>query len=130
MNLLHTVYEPSGDGPHPTLLTLHGWGANALDLLGLAPHLCGGAFLVICPQGPIRVPLGGATVGYGWFPITGAGPVNVPAVLEARGQVQAFLADALQRYPSIKKSWLCSASVKAGSWPTAWAWVSLNATPA
>lgn len=103
MNLLHTVYEPSGDGPHPTLLTLHGWGANALDLLGLAPHLCGGAFLVICPQGPIRVPIGGATVGYGWFPITGAGPVNVPAVLEAREQVRAFLTDALQRYPIDQK---------------------------
>lgn len=39
MHLLHTVFEPPGAGPHPTLLTLHGWGANALDLLGLAPYV-------------------------------------------------------------------------------------------
>ena len=99
MNLIHTVYEPPGDGPHPTLLTLHGWGANALDLLGLAPHLGGGKFLLLCPQGPLQTPIGGAMVGYGWFPITGTGPVDIPAVLEAREQVQTFLADALQRYP-------------------------------
>lgn len=103
MNLIHTVYEPPGEGPHPTLLTLHGWGANALDLLGLAPHLCGGKFLVVCPQGPLRVPLGGSMVGYGWFPITGVGPINIPAVLEAREQVKTFLTDALERYPIDQK---------------------------
>ena len=41
MNLLHTVYEPAGEGPHPAILALHGWGANALDLLGLAPEIIG-----------------------------------------------------------------------------------------
>ena len=51
MDLVHTIYEPPGDGPHPTLLVLHGWGANALDLLGLAPHLAAGRFLVLCPAG-------------------------------------------------------------------------------
>ena len=39
IDLLHTVYEPAGDGPHPTVVALHGWGANGMDLLGLAPYL-------------------------------------------------------------------------------------------
>lgn len=99
MNLIHAIFEPPGAGPHPTLLTLHGWGANALDLLGLAPYLCSGQFLVLCPQGPLQVPLGGAAVGYGWFPITMGGPLDLRAVLAAREELRAFLADALQRYP-------------------------------
>lgn len=99
MNLIHAIFEPPGAGPHPTLLTLHGWGANALDLLGLAPYLCSGRFLVLCPQGPLQVPLGGAAVGYGWFPITMGGPLDLRAVLAAREELRAFLADALQRYP-------------------------------
>ena len=68
MDLIHTLYEPPGEGPHATILTLHGWGANALDLLGLAPYLCSGRFLVICPQGPVLAPIGLNAVGYGWFP--------------------------------------------------------------
>lgn len=99
MNLIHAIFEPPGAGPHPTLLTLHGWGANALDLLGLAPYLCSGRFLVLCPQGPLQIPLGGAAVGYGWFPITMGGPLDLRAVLAAREELRAFLADALQRYP-------------------------------
>ena len=51
MNLIHTIYQPPGAGPYPTILTLHGRGANAFDLLGLAPYLCGGKFSNICPQG-------------------------------------------------------------------------------
>jgi len=69
MNLIHTIFEPEGAG-RPDTAHASWLGANALDLLGLAPYLCGGKFLVLCPQGPLQVPLGGAGVGYGWFPIT------------------------------------------------------------
>jgi len=99
MHLIHTVFEPPGAGPHPALLTLHGWGANALDLLGLAPYLCSGKFLVLCPQGPLHVPLGGAAVGYGWFPITMGGPLDVKAVVAAREALRQFLGEAMTRYP-------------------------------
>ncbi len=68
MDLIHTLFEPAGEGPHPTIIALHGWGANALDLQGLAPYIAGGKFMVICPQGPLEVPIG-AVSGYGWFPI-------------------------------------------------------------
>jgi len=98
MNLLHAVYEPAGDGPHPTVLALHGWGANAMDLLGLAPYLGGGRFLVLCPQGPIEVPLGGP-VGYGWFPLTAGGPIDPDAFGRGLDALRAFLDAALRRYP-------------------------------
>lgn len=99
MNLVHTVYEPPGPGPHPTLLTLHGWGANALDLLSLAPYLCEGKFLVMCPQGPLQVPIGGTAVGYGWFPLSMGGSLDVNSVMKARSLVDEFLESALERYP-------------------------------
>lgn len=99
MHLIHTAFEPPGDGPHPTLLTLHGWGANAFDLLGLAPYLCGGKFIVLCPQGPLQVPLGGAAVGYGWFPITMGGPLDLKAVVAAREGLRQFLEEAMSQYP-------------------------------
>ncbi len=99
MNLIHTIFEPEDVGPHPTLLVLHGRGANALDLLGLAPYLCGGKFLVLCPQAPLQVPLEGAAVGYEWYPFVGSGLFDLRAVLRAREELKTFLDDALQRYP-------------------------------
>ena len=99
MQLLHAVFEPPGDGPHPTILTLHGWGANALDLLGLAPHLCDGRFLVLCPQGPVQTPIAPGMTGYGWYPSTRGAPPNMPNILSAREQLLAFLDAALTRYP-------------------------------
>lgn len=101
MELLHTIYEPAGEGPHPTILTLHGWGANAMDLLGLAPHLVGGRFLVICPQGPVQTPIGSGMVGYGWYPIVPGGgrQPDMDAILAARQQLRHFLQAAELRYP-------------------------------
>ena len=99
MQLVHAISEPIGEGPHPTIFALHGWGASAMDLLGLAPHLCDGRFLVICPQGPVDVPLGPRMVGYGWFPLTMGGPANIPAITSARDRLRAFLDAASNRYP-------------------------------
>jgi len=97
MNLLHTLYEPEGDGPHPTILTLHGWGANSLDLLGLAPYLGDGRCLVLCPQGPIEVPLGGP-VGYGWFPLSSGAPPDPAAFRRGVDMLHEYLAAAQKRY--------------------------------
>src|SRR5690349_6033976 len=98
MQLIHAVHEPAGNGPHPTIIALHGWGANALDLLGLAPHLAGGRFLVICPQGRIEVPLGPMS-GYGWFPITMGGPLDAQAFANGVNDARNFIDAAMQRYP-------------------------------
>jgi len=99
MELIHTLHEPSGAGPHPTILTLHGRGANALDLLGLAPYICGGKFLVICPQGPLETPIGPNAMGYSWYPMSMGGPPDVEAILSSRKRLQQFLDECVKRYP-------------------------------
>lgn len=99
MDLIHAAYEPSGPGPHPTVVALHGWGANALDLLGLAPHLGDGRFLVLCPQGPLAVPIGPGMSGYGWFPISMGAPPDAAAFARAVAALDDFLGAARQRYP-------------------------------
>ena len=99
MELMHTAHVPSGDGPFPTVLALHGWGASGHDLLGLAPYLHGGQALVICPQGPVAFQTGPGQVGYGWFPITGAGPMDPAEFAKGRDALRGFVDQALERYP-------------------------------
>jgi len=99
VELIHTLYEPEGKGPHPTILTLHGRGANAFDLLGLAPHLCGGRFLIICPQGPLETPIGPEASGYAWYPMSMGGPPDIASMLASRQRLQQFLDECLARYP-------------------------------
>jgi phospholipase/carboxylesterase len=99
VQLAHTVYEPSSAGRHPTILTLHGRGANAFDLLGLAPYLCGGRFLMICPQAPIETPIGPEAMGYAWYSMSLGGPPDVDGMLSSQRQLQTFLEECLTRYP-------------------------------
>jgi phospholipase/carboxylesterase len=99
MDLLYAAHVPSGDGPFPTVLALHGWGANAHDLLGLAPRIHGGRALVLCPQGPVAVPYGGGEYGWGWFPLTPGAPPDPDAFRHAAGLLSRFVDGALDRYP-------------------------------
>jgi phospholipase/carboxylesterase len=99
VNLIHTVYQPAGAGPFPAVFTLHGRGANAFDLLGLAPHFCGGKFMMICPQGPLETPIGPDAVGFAWYPMSSGGAPNVEAMLSALKQLQEFLDECLKSYP-------------------------------
>jgi len=99
VNLIHTIYEPTGAGPHPTILTLHGRGANAFDLLGLAPYLRNGKCLMICPQGPLETPIGPGAFGYAWYPMSMSGPPDIGAILSSREKLQQFLDACLKRYP-------------------------------
>jgi phospholipase/carboxylesterase len=99
VELAHTLYEPPTPGPHPTIIALHGWGASAFDLMGLAPYLAGGQFQVICPQGPLEVPLGvEGAIGYGWFPLSAVQPAIAGPIEEAAALLERFLAAALARY--------------------------------
>ena len=86
MNLLYTAHVPAGDGPFPAILALHGWGASAHDLLGLAPVLYNGQALVLCPQGPVAIPFGGGQYGYGWFPLRAGQPPDVAAFQQRGGR--------------------------------------------
>ncbi len=99
MDLLYAAHVPAGDGPFPTVLALHGWGASAHDLLGLAPRIHGGRAIVLCPQGPIAVPLGNGEFGWGWFPLTSGAPLDVDAYRHAAALLTRFVDGALARYP-------------------------------
>jgi len=98
MNLVHTTHVPAGEGPFPTLLALHGWGANAQDLLGLAPLLSEKLF-ALCPQGATSVPVAPGQTGYGWFPMAPGQPPNPRAFLRSSVELRAFREQALRRYP-------------------------------
>lgn len=103
MELLYTAHVPAGEGPFPTIIALHGWGASAHDLLGLAPYLHGGEALVLCPQGPVQLPIGQGVVGYGWFPMSGGAELD-PSVLTMAGlRLKAFLDEALEVHPVDRK---------------------------
>jgi len=99
MSLLHTVHVPAGDGPFPTVIALHGWGASALDLLGLAPLLHRGNALVLCPQGPVEVPIGQGLVGYGWFPLEPGQPPDPEAFRKGAEALRRFFETVRTRYP-------------------------------
>jgi phospholipase/carboxylesterase len=99
MDLLYTAHVPSGDGPFPTILALHGWGASAHDLIGLAPILQGGSALVLCPQGPLAFEIGQGFLGFGWFDLSQVRPPSASDIERAADDVRAFLDGALARYP-------------------------------
>jgi len=99
MNLLYTAHVPAGEGPFPAIIALHGWGASAHDLLGLAPILHEGRAIVLCPQGSVAVPFGGGQYGYGWFPLRTSGPPDVEAFQHGAEALRHFIDLALGRYP-------------------------------
>jgi len=99
MELLYTAHVPDGDGPHPAIVALHGWGASAHDLIGLAPILHGGRAIVLCPQGPVVFDAGQGVPGYGWFPMSQGSPPDPTAIQLAQGLLENFIDDACTRYP-------------------------------
>ncbi|MGE4605406.1 MAG: hypothetical protein AAEJ52_01545, partial [Myxococcota bacterium] len=99
MKLIHTAHVPAGDGPFPTIIALHGWGANAHDLMGLAPILDGGRSLMVCPQGPLAFQAGAGAVGYGWFPLASGGPPDPSEFQAGIDAIAEFLDEALPKYP-------------------------------
>ena len=99
MELLYTAHVPPGEGPFPTIVALHGWGANGHDLLGLAPYFHGGEALVLCPQGPVTVPVGEGVVGYGWFPLSGGAEFDASALTMAGLRLKTFLDQAFEVHP-------------------------------
>jgi phospholipase/carboxylesterase len=99
MDLLYAAHVPAGDGPFPTVLLLHGWGANAHDLLGFAPMFHGGRALVLCPQGPVAFSIGGGQQGYGWFPLQPGVPPDIAAFQRGAAALSGFVEAARARYP-------------------------------
>ena len=104
MTLIHAVAHPGssddadGDGLLPTLIALHGYGANAQDLLGLSPYLAGGRLLMICPQAPLQIEPN--FHGFNWHAFSGPDGRGSPQVVEAaNAMVSEFVDFALAAYP-------------------------------
>jgi len=102
MNLVHGAFEPAGAGPHPTIVAMHGWGSNALDLMGLAPYVAEGRCLMLCPQGPVEVAIG-AINGYGWYELRPGAPPDMEAMGKAADYLMGFVDAALERYPADRR---------------------------
>jgi phospholipase/carboxylesterase len=98
-SLAYAAHVPAGEGPFPALIALHGWGAGAQDLLGLAPSIHAGRAVVLCPQGPVRVPIGGGMTGHGWFPLVPGQPPDVEAFQAVAESLRRFIAESLERFP-------------------------------
>jgi len=99
LDLMYTAHVPAGHGPFPTVLALHGYGASAHDLLGLAPQIRRGEAVVLCPQGPLALEVGPGQRGYAWFPIDQTGQVAASTLVAARGTLEGFLDDAQKIHP-------------------------------
>ncbi|MCA9856110.1 MAG: hypothetical protein KC458_02405 [Dehalococcoidia bacterium] len=63
--IVHTVYHPGAEGPLPTVVAIHGHGANGFDLLGLAPYLGQGRVLTLCPEASYVLQPG--LLSFTWF---------------------------------------------------------------
>ena len=99
VELLYTAHVPAGSGPFPTIIALHGWGASAHDLVGLAPIFDGGRSLVLCPQGPLAFQSGPGQVGYGWFPLKSGAPTDPAEVRKGVDALQRFIDEAFAVHP-------------------------------
>jgi phospholipase/carboxylesterase len=103
MELMYTAHVPAGSGPFPTILALHGFGASAHDLLGIAPLVSqvipGDEAMFLCPQGPIVLEPQPGERAYAWFPLSGGGEIEAPALVAARGVLEGFVEDARKEYP-------------------------------
>lgn len=111
---MHTAHVPAGDGPFPTVVLLHGWGASAHDLFGLAPYLHGGNAVVLCPQGSLSFDVGGGFNGYGWFDLSRGLNVDPAEVARACVSVSTFIDDAVGRYPVDKRRLLLAGFSQGG----------------
>jgi phospholipase/carboxylesterase len=74
-----------------------------MDLLGLAPYIGGGRFLVICPQAPMGMPIAPGMTGYAWYPLSTGGPPDIDTMLSSREKLERFLDQCLTRYPIDEK---------------------------
>ena len=95
--LVHRILPPENSTSpiHPTLIMLHGRGADEEDLLGLAPYL-DERLLILGVRAPFPFPYGG---GYTWYDIGTVGTPEPTMFKESYEKLSAFVSDALTHYP-------------------------------
>jgi phospholipase/carboxylesterase len=96
-SLVHSVLDPTAPsgGQHPTLLFLHGRGADEEDLLGLAPSL-DPRLLIISARAPYPFPYGG---GFTWYDVGDAGAPEPTMFRSSYDKLVTFIRDVHTGYP-------------------------------
>ncbi len=88
VTLLPDDYDPAVS--YPLVIMLHGFGANMMDLSGLAPAINDTGYLYAFPNAPMTFNLGMGHMGYGWYTPRGQGsPLQVQQEVQ---QSEALLA--------------------------------------
>lgn len=95
--LHHVIVHPGGEGLLPTVIALHGHGANAQELAALEPHLTRGRALFIAPQGEYQVRDG--VYGFTWLHRDNQGQRASDEPARAIASLRGFIDDAVARYP-------------------------------
>ncbi len=87
------VHVPSGSGPHPVMLLLHGWSGNE-DVMWVFAGRIPPRYLMIAPRAPYETPRG----GYGWQPFLNDSWPSMSDLLPAARSLLALL-DRLAAHP-------------------------------
>jgi len=95
-SLFHSIAPMGSDatGPHPTLILLHGRGANESDLLGLTSYL-DPRLLVIAVRAPLAFQYG----GYTWYEMLSVGAPEPAQFTESYARLVQFVDDVRRHYP-------------------------------
>lgn len=95
--LEHRVVLPENSSPagHPTLVMLHGRGADEEDLLGLS-HEYDSRLMILSARAPHPFPFGG---GYTWYDVGEVGTPEPATFRDSCERLSRFVDDALAHYP-------------------------------
>ena len=95
--LEHRVLLPKAAhaATHPTLIMLHGRGADEEDLIGLAEHY-DSRLLVLSVRAPYPFAPGG---GYTWYDVGAVGTPDPPMFRQSYDRLSRFVDEALREYP-------------------------------
>ncbi|HEY6192219.1 MAG TPA: phospholipase [Bacteroidota bacterium] len=96
-SLIHKILEPQrkSNSKYPTLMLLHGRGANEDDLLGLAEYL-DDRLLIVSARAPFPFALGG---GFTWYEIEEVGKPEPKMFAESYRKLSQFIDDVVKGYP-------------------------------
>ncbi len=95
MTFTHYSYHPGTAGRLPTVIAIHGHGANGQDLLGLGPLFAGGRLLVICPEAEFQLQPG--MPSYTWFRRDDQGQRTSEEFERVARDLHAFIENAVPR---------------------------------
>ncbi|MFA7249695.1 MAG: dienelactone hydrolase family protein [Dehalococcoidia bacterium] len=95
MPFAYAAWHPTAPEPLPTIVALHGHGADGQDLLGLAPLLAGGRVMMLCPQAEFALSPG--ISAYTWFHRDAGGQRTIEEFERVAAGLRAFIEEMVPR---------------------------------